>query len=123
MRRAFLLVFVTALVASCNWPMTSTGGAGTTGTGGGSVSVCPQTSGCAACTQCALASPCQATYQACLANSSCQAVDQCYAQCNLDVTCEQACLANNPAGAADYAAVTHCVDCTQCPTACAGLCM
>jgi hypothetical protein len=51
------------------------------------------------------------------------AIDQCFAVCGLDASCKQQCYADSPLGASDYRAVLDCVDCEQCPTACAGLCM
>jgi hypothetical protein len=65
-------------------------------------------------------------YDACTANSSCSAIDQCAQQsCGglTNKTCVATnCVAANPAGQSDWTAVTNCLNCQQCPTACAGLC-
>ena len=116
---AFSIVFV-ALAGGCTiGPGASTSSGGT----GGGGTQCPQSGGCQACTACALNSPCAMLYSACQQSAECSAIDQCFGQCGADATCKQNCYANDPNGASDYMAVIHCVDCQQCPTACAGLCM
>jgi hypothetical protein len=99
------------------------GGAGTasssqsTGGAGGGMS-CSQTGDCTACTSCAINGPCAAVWQACQASSDCMDVDQCFATCSDDPTCEQACYAADPAGAPDYMAAFNCVECEQCAMVC-----
>jgi hypothetical protein len=102
-------------------PTSSTGGAAGSDAG----SQCPQTGAtCASCTQCALSGPCGSLYNACRNNSDCNSIDLCIgSNCGVgDTSCRQTCLAGNPAGDAQYQGVLQCVDCQQCPTACAGLC-
>ena len=121
MRRSFFFALAALIAASCNWPVTSNTSSGTSGTGADAGAACPQASGCASCTQCAQAGPCAALNTACISNSDCQALDQCYGTCGVDATCRQNCQATIPNGVSDYTALTHCIDCQQCPTAC-GLC-
>jgi hypothetical protein len=119
MRRfAYLLALA---IAACNLPLgQSTSDSTSTGDAGPQ---CPQTSGCASCTQCALGGPCAELYSTCQSDPDCAAIDGCAASCNNDPTCLQNCAAQNPNGQSAYEAVLGCVDCQQCPTACAGYCM
>src|SRR5688572_4656704 len=118
--RPSLIALGSILLTSCSWPVGST----SKGAGGGDAGVdCPETEACADCVQCALASPCQELYQTCLASLACKTIDQCFAQCDLDKSCQQDCLTNHPSGAADYDALITCVTCETCPTACAGQCL
>jgi hypothetical protein len=119
-----LLLFVVAVASNCNWPTGTTGGAAG-GTGGSSGGSCSQTAGCPACSTCALGGPCKSLYDACMANSSCSAIDQCAQGCGglTNKSCvTDNCIPPNPDGVSDWTAVTNCLNCQQCPTACAGLC-
>jgi hypothetical protein len=120
--RWVIAILVAAIAAGCTiLPSSSTG---TTGAGGGDAGAqCLQTSGCTDCTQCALEGPCASLYAACNDSSDCIAIDDCFAQTTpCDATCQATCYAGNPAGQSTYEAVLTCVNCTQCPTACAGQC-
>src|SRR5690242_14137467 len=109
MRRTILSLLVAVIVASCNWPVTSTSSG--TGTGGGDAgSSCPQTSTCAACTLCAQNGPCSTLQSACDANSQCLAIDQCYGICGSDASCRQQCVSASPGGVSDYGALLTCIN-------------
>jgi hypothetical protein len=118
MRCWLVAVFVTIITLGCTLPDTSsTGGGGST-----AVSTCIQTAGCEDCTQCAIDGPCAELNDACNENSACLGVGECYGNCGGDTSCEADCQADDPDGVSDYTALTNCVDCVQCPTACGGLC-
>jgi hypothetical protein len=117
---SFLIAAVVALIAAgCNLLQPDSSSTGAGGTGG---SQCPQTSTCMDCTTCALNGACATLYSTCEQSSDCMAIDTCFNQCGDDASCKQSCFANDPAGMSDYQGVLDCVDCTECPTACAGLC-
>jgi hypothetical protein len=118
MRWLWLLILAVTMTC-CVWPTNTDT---TSGTGGSST--CPQTdTTCAECTSCALNGACATLWAACEADSDCEAIDQCWATCATgDTTCQQNCYADDSDAQSTYEAVLSCVNCTECPTACAGLC-
>lgn len=124
--RLLALIFPLAALGGCVI-LQPTGGSGsgvstTTGDTDAGPAVCQPTTTCADCTNCALNGPCSSQAATCNASADCLAIDQCEGLCGFDATCKQQCLANNPAGASAYTALTNCVDCDECATQCAGLC-
>ena len=76
-----------------------------------------------ACRQCfvkAIQGPCAPELDACKQNPECQAELDCHKGCSYSAECNAQCDAAHPAGAADYATLILCGDCTECAPECAG---
>jgi hypothetical protein len=115
-----LLILGFVMFAGCNWFQGATGGTG--GDTGEAGTPCSQSDGCQACTACAIGGNCASLYMTCEADPECMAIDDCFGNCTPgDTTCQSNCYTIDPNGASEYMAVTNCVDCEQCNTAC-GLC-
>lgn len=97
----------------------SGGSDGGSNDGGGSSDDCSDKP-CDACRQCASEGPCEDEVDACLANTSCVAIDECLAFCGATpAECFETCRAQNPNGAIEYDAARSCLDCDHCEDACA----
>ncbi|MFT3776203.1 MAG: hypothetical protein QM820_63475 [Minicystis sp.] len=117
----WLALLLTVTIAGCSSVSLPSG---TSGSGGGTTSepACSATSTCSDCVTCALNGPCASLYTACEQDASCSGLDQCYAICGNDKTCQGECDSANLGGVTAYRAVTQCVYCQQCSSECAGQC-
>lgn len=114
--RPYLLAFAAFLLCLGCVQKASSGAGG----GDAAAPVCDGKKSCSACTTCAQQVQCASLGTACNANAGCVGLDQCYGTCGTDTGCRAQCDLANPSGAADYDALTRCIDCTECPSDCAG---
>ena len=91
---------------------------GTGGFGG----VCDDASECgtfdSACTGCAVATVCTEVYDGCFGDATCLEFNKCWAECNGDAMCRDACTESNAVGAERYRALLTCIVCQVCPGSC-----
>lgn len=90
------------------------------GAGGAGESPCSAITDCETCRACAANDPCEAAFDACLANPVCVAIDECLAFCGATPSeCWETCRAQNAPGVDEYDAARGCMDCVVCEDSCA----